>query len=466
MGGCRVSVSVHHSTMPGYPPVFLEESGLPLDRALCWHRDDMLQLQWPLSWKQPMPAAQCANRQQQSRELLRQVARIEGGHTVSRSQPGACLALARSGLPLEEAIVHSLSELQSRQGWLDAAAQQLAIKAAPEHIRGPQGPGRAGVGMKRKAPCASTQPPGKHEFVKPEEEKKEPPLSLHRRHSSSQRGWQFKLQSQGPPAVPKQDEKDPHMATAPVEGVLTPNGPSAQAPATLKEHSRSPAAGTAGVQPPQLVEQAAGVHPPQARPDGFVSPAAAPATPAQEGPPTDQRQQAQAQPSAGGGLAALPGAHAEPTHVPERPEPRDLAPAFQGVTDHPAVQAGGHTQMPPSAAGTAGEQPQSGTAGGQADASPPAPRLAGAEAVKQEPDVLQEAEHRVKVLFEGPTNMELGFLEEPASDELQAKQVSQASELYVWEATAVSNGRGQCAGWNGHGSQGSGGLPCGTALLR
>ena len=413
----------------------------------------MLQLRWPLSWKQPIPAAQGSNRQQPSRELLRQVAHNEGGHTVSRGLPVACLALVRSGLPLEEAITRSLSELQSRQGWLDAAAQQLATKAAPDHIWGPQGPDRAG--NKRKAPSASTQPPGQHDFVKPEEMEKKPPLSLHRRHSSSQRGWQFKLQPQGPPAVPKQDEKDPDMVAAPVKGVLTPEGPSAQAPASSQGLSCSPAAGIASVEPPQPGEQAAGVellqagkpaagvHLPQADSDGFVSPAAAPATPARGPPPADQRQQAQAQSSAGGGLAAPPEADAAPVQAPERPEPRDLGPAFQGVTDHPAVQADRHTQMPASAAATAGEQPPPGAAGGQADADPPAPRLAAVEPVKQEQDVLQEAEHQVKVLFEGPTNMELGFLEGVAPGELQAKQVSHASEHDAWGATALSFGSGQ-----------------------
>ena len=435
-------------------PVLPEESGLPLDRALFWHRDDMLQLRWPLSWKEPISAAQGSNRQQQSRELLRQVARYEGGHTISKNMPVACLALARFGLPLEEAVARSLSEMQSRQGWLDAAAQQLAIKAAPEHIRGPQGPGGAGAGMKRKAPSAGTHPPGKHEFVKPEEqEEKKPPLSLHRRHSSSQRGWQFKLQAQGPPAVPKQDEKDPDMVAAPVEGVLTPEGPSAQAPGSLQGHSCSPAAGIAGMEPLQLGEQAAavehpqagkpaaGVHPPQAGPDGFVSPAAAPATPAQGLPPADQRQQGQAHSSAGGGLVAPPEAHAEPVHAPDRPEPCDLGHAFQGVTNHPASQADGLTQMPASAAATASDQPPPVAAGGQADAIPPAPRLAAVEPVKQEPEVLQEPEHQVKVLFEGPTNMELGFLEGLASGE--AKQVSPASEHCAWGPAALSSGRGQ-----------------------
>lgn len=395
--------------------------------------DDMLQLRWPLSWKQPLFAAQGPNRQQQSRELLKQVARHEGGHTVSRSLPVACLALARSGLPLEAAITRSLGELQSGQGWLDAAAQQLAIKAAPEHIWGPQGPRKAGLGMKRKAPSASTHPPRNHEFVKPDVEKK-PPLSLHRRHSSSQRGWQFKLRPQGPPPVPKQDGKDPRMVAASVAGVLTPEGPPAQAPASVQGRPCSPAADLAGVEPPQPGEQAAGVEhpqagkpaagvpPPQAGPGGLVSPAAAPATPAQGPPPAEQRQQGQAQAFAGGGLAAPSEAHAEPMHVPERPEPCDLGPAFQGVIDHPAVQAGGRTPMPASAAGTAGEQPPPGAAGGQADASPTALCLAAVQTVKQEPDVPQEAEHQVKVLFEGPTNMELGFLEGPACGELQAQQ--------------------------------------------
>ena len=413
----------------------------------------MLQLRWPLSWKQPIPAAQGSNRQQHSRELLRQVACNEGGHTVNRSLPVACVALARAGLPLEEAIARNLSELQSRQGWLDAAAQQLAIKAAPEHIM--RGPGRAGLGIKRKAPSASTQPPGKHEFVKPEEEEEKPPLSLHRRHSSSQRGWQFRLHSQGPPAVPKQDEKDPDMVAAPLKGALTPDGLSKQAPASLQGPTCPPAAGTAGVEPPQLGEQAAGVehpkagkpaagvHPPQAGPDGFVSPAAAPATPAQEPHPTEQQAQAQARLSAGGGLAASPEARAEHRHALERPEPCDLGPVFQGVTDHPAVQADGHTHMPASAAATAGDQPPAGAAGRQAGAGPPAPRPAAVEPVKQEVDVLQEAEHQVKVLFEGPTNMELGFLEGVASGELQAQQVSQAGNRHAWGAIAWSNSRGQ-----------------------
>lgn len=438
----------------------------------------MLQLRWPLSWKQPLFAAQGPNRQQQSRELLKQVARHEGGHTVSRSLPVACLALARSGLPLEAAITRSLGELQSGQGWLDAAAQQLAIKAAPEHIWGPQGPRKAGLGMKRKAPSASTHPPRNHEFVKPDVEKK-PPLSLHRRHSSSQRGWQFKLRPQGPPPVPKQDGKDPRMVAASVAGVLTPEGPPAQAPASVQGRPCSPAADLAGVEPPQPGEQAAGVEhpqagkpaagvpPPQAGPGGLVSPAAAPATPAQGPPPAEQRQQGQAQAFAGGGLAAPSEAHAEPMHVPERPEPCDLGPAFQGVIDHPAVQAGGRTPMPASAAGTAGEQPPPGAAGGQADASPTALCLAAVQTVKQEPDVPQEAEHQVKVLFEGPTNMELGFLEGPACGELQAQQVSQAREhsrggQLRWAAAGAN--LSQSAGWNGHSSQGSGGLPCGTAL--